>query len=147
MATDFPNDVPEALQHPGMLSESLRECAVVFSLVLTWSGSHCAFPKPGIKDNSHGTYTNVVEKQKTPVYGMTAHSGHFRRFWASARLRQSRCICSALVLSMMLGDCWSNLRPCIFWCIVLLSFGCKVLKGEEYFSSLLCLPNMCCCWL
>lgn len=24
------------------------------------------------------TYTNVVEKQKTPVYGMTSHSGHFR---------------------------------------------------------------------
>lgn len=33
MVTYFPNDVPEALQHPGTPSESLREYAVVFSLV------------------------------------------------------------------------------------------------------------------
>lgn len=94
MVTDFPNDVPEALQHPGMLSESLREYAVVFSLVLLWSDSRSAFPKPGIKGSSRGTYPNVVGKQRTPLYGQSAGPSCFSHFWASARPRQPRCICS-----------------------------------------------------
>lgn len=140
--------IPEALQHPGMHSESLREYAVVFSLVLTWSGSHRGFLKPGIKGNSHGTYLyKCCRETKDTCLWNDCTFWSFQMLWASARLCQSRCICSTLVLSMMLGVCWSNLRPCIFWCILLLSFGCKVLKGEEHFSSLLCLPNMCCCCL
>lgn len=73
MVTDFPNDVPKALQHPGMLSESLRENSAVFSLVLMGSNTYLVFPKIGVKGNSHGNYSNVGEKQKTPVYGMTVH--------------------------------------------------------------------------
>lgn len=43
--------------------------------------------------------------------------------------------------SMMFGICGRGLRPCNFWCILHLSFGCKVLKGEKQFSSSHCLPK------
>lgn len=114
MVTDFPNDVPEALQHPGMLSESLREYAVVFGLVLLWSDSHCAFPQSGIKGKSRGTHLRAVGKQKTPVYGQAACPSHFSPCWASARPCPCRCICSALLLSMMGGVYCRGLRPCIW---------------------------------
>lgn len=73
MVTDFPNDVPKALQHPGMFSESLMENSALFSLVLMGSDTYLVFPNNGVKGNSHANYPNVGEKQKTPVYGMTVH--------------------------------------------------------------------------
>lgn len=42
---------------------------------------------------------------------------------------------------MMFGICGRGLKPCNFWCILHLSFGCKVLKGEKQFSSSHCLPK------
>ena len=137
MVTDFPNDVPKALQHPGMLSESLRENSAVFSLVLMGSDTYLVFPKNGVKGNSHVNYPNVGEKQDTCLWDDST-SGHFSHFRAPAHPRQSMCIYSALLRAVMLGVCSRGVRLAFFffffWCILFPLLDCRVLKGEEHFS-------------
>ena len=114
MVTDFPNDVPKALQHPGMLSESLRENSAVFSLVLMGSDTYLVFPKNGVKGNSHVNYPNVGEKQDTCLWDDST-SGHFSHFRAPAHPRQSMCIYSALLRAVMLGVCSRGVRLAFFF--------------------------------